>query len=99
MPALPTQTTGGEAGALTVAGQWRSFTAFPSILAIAVMSAPLPLREGSNDMEATSMSSTFIDGRGGEVKAWRSGNQGEIRNAQTRLAETGRKKEVELAEW
>jgi hypothetical protein len=28
--------TGTEAGALTVAGQWRSFTAFPSILAIAV---------------------------------------------------------------
>jgi hypothetical protein len=26
-----------EAGALTVAGQWRSFTAFPSILAIAVV--------------------------------------------------------------
>jgi hypothetical protein len=24
-------------GALTVAGQWRSFTVFPSILAIAVM--------------------------------------------------------------
>jgi hypothetical protein len=30
-------TTGGVAGALTVAGQWRSFTAFPSILAIAVV--------------------------------------------------------------
>ena len=29
--------TGIEAGALTVAGQWRSFTAFPSILAIAVV--------------------------------------------------------------
>jgi hypothetical protein len=29
--------TGGEVGALTVAGQWRSFTAFPSILAIAVV--------------------------------------------------------------
>ena len=26
-----------EACALTVAGQWRSFTAFPSILAIAVV--------------------------------------------------------------
>ena len=32
--------TGTEAGALTVAGQWRTFTAFPSILAIAVMMAP-----------------------------------------------------------
>jgi len=30
-------TTGSEAGALTVAGQWRNFTAFPSILAIAVV--------------------------------------------------------------
>jgi len=30
-------TTADEAGALTVAGQWRSFTAFPSILTIAVM--------------------------------------------------------------
>ena len=32
-------TTAQEAGALTVAGQWRNFTAFPSILAIAVMSS------------------------------------------------------------
>jgi len=32
------QRTEMEAGALTVAGQWRSFTAFPSILAIAVVS-------------------------------------------------------------
>jgi hypothetical protein len=30
-------TTDTEAGALTVAGQWRNFTAFPSILAIAVV--------------------------------------------------------------
>jgi hypothetical protein len=30
------------AGALTVAGQWRSFTAFPSILAIAVMGCAAP---------------------------------------------------------
>ena len=29
-----------EAGALTVAGQWRSFTAFPNILVIAVMREP-----------------------------------------------------------
>ena len=34
---LRTHTTGIEAGALTVAGQWRNFTAFPSILAIAVV--------------------------------------------------------------
>src|ERR1035441_2515160 len=32
-PAL-TDTTDQSAGVLTVAGQWRSFTAFPSILAI-----------------------------------------------------------------
>jgi hypothetical protein len=30
-------TTRAEAGALTVAGQWRNFTAFPSILTIAVV--------------------------------------------------------------
>jgi hypothetical protein len=30
--------TGNSAGALTVAGQWRNFTAFPSILAISMMS-------------------------------------------------------------
>jgi len=35
-PALPDR-TGRWAGALTVAGQWRSFTAFPSILAIALV--------------------------------------------------------------
>jgi hypothetical protein len=29
--------TGREAGALTVAGQWRNFTAFPSILVISVV--------------------------------------------------------------
>jgi hypothetical protein len=33
-----TETTVIEAGALTVAGQWRNFTAFPSILAISVVS-------------------------------------------------------------
>jgi hypothetical protein len=33
-----THTTGSQAGALTVAGQWRTFTAFPSILAIVVIS-------------------------------------------------------------
>jgi hypothetical protein len=29
--------TAGKTGALTVAGQWRSFTAFPNILAFAMM--------------------------------------------------------------
>ena len=37
-------TTGIEAGALTVAGQWRNFTAFPSILAIAVVKCAAPLK-------------------------------------------------------
>ena len=41
----PAYTTAWVPGALTVAGQWRSFTAFPSILAIAVMS--LLLRTGA----------------------------------------------------
>jgi hypothetical protein len=35
---LPRYTTASETGALTVAGQWRSFTAFPNILAIAMIS-------------------------------------------------------------
>jgi hypothetical protein len=30
-------TAGAEAGALTVAGQWRNFTAFPSILANSII--------------------------------------------------------------
>jgi len=38
MTSLPELTTEGrKRGALTVAGQWRSFTAFPSILAIVVV--------------------------------------------------------------
>ena len=44
-------TTDTEEGALTVAGQWRNFTAFPNILAIAVVNyAALeeqPLRHGT----------------------------------------------------
>jgi len=54
--------TGTEAGALTVAGQWRSFTAFPSILAIAVVNCAAPQRGSRNIMEQLSMTSTFIDG-------------------------------------
>ena len=34
--------TATEAEALTVAGQWRTFTAFPSILAIAVVNCAAP---------------------------------------------------------
>ncbi len=61
-PALP-DTTGQAAEALTVAGQWRSFTAFPSILAIAEID-PLPINAAAkNYMEQFSMSSTFIAAR------------------------------------
>jgi hypothetical protein len=53
--------TGGTAGALTVAGQWRSFTAFPFILAIIVVTSLLESWRSSRDaMERTSMTSTFI---------------------------------------
>jgi hypothetical protein len=37
--------TGPRRGALTVAGQWRIFTAFPSILTIAVMECAASLIE------------------------------------------------------
>jgi hypothetical protein len=60
--------TGGEAGALTVAGQWRTFTAFPSILAIAVVSGAAAYGCSSDVMESISMTSTFIAGKGREVK-------------------------------
>ena len=49
-------------GALTVAGQWRSFTAFPSILAIAVVNCAAQESSSPIVMEAFSMTSTFIAG-------------------------------------
>jgi hypothetical protein len=56
-------------GALTVAGQWRSFTAFPSILAISVMSCAAQTFLSSRDvMERISMTSTFIAANEPEVK-------------------------------
>ena len=61
--------TGSERGALTVAGQWRTFTAFPCILAIAVVSGAAASGCGSDVMESTSMASTFIAGKGFEVKS------------------------------
>jgi hypothetical protein len=60
--------TGWKAEALTVAGQWRSFTAFPSILAIAVVNCAAPLEGSRDDMERFSMTSTFIAEPGWEVK-------------------------------
>jgi len=60
--------TGTKAGALTVAGQWRNFTAFPNILALARMSGAAARSCDSDDMEAISMTSTFITGIECEVK-------------------------------
>jgi hypothetical protein len=60
--------TARKTGALTVAGQWRTFTAFPNILAIAVMSGAAARGSGSDGMETTSMTSTFIAASGRDVK-------------------------------
>jgi hypothetical protein len=49
-----------EQVALTVAGQWRNFTAFPSILTIAVMSCAAHLLSGSDVINPISMISSFI---------------------------------------
>jgi hypothetical protein len=62
------KTTESEAGALTVAGQWRTFTAFPNILAIAVVSCAAASSRCSDVMESTSMTSTLIAGKAREVK-------------------------------
>jgi hypothetical protein len=58
----------GDRCALTVAGQWRSFAAFPNILAIAMMSGAEAQGCSSDVMETTSMTSTFIAGSTREVK-------------------------------
>jgi hypothetical protein len=60
---------GSKAGALTVAGQWRNFTAFPNILAIAVVSGAAASGCSSDAMESISIASTFIAGKGREVKS------------------------------
>ncbi len=46
-----------KAAALTVAGQWRNFTAFPSILAIAIMDRAAPSRSCRNYKKLMSMTS------------------------------------------
>ena len=66
-----TYTTVTGAGALTVAGQWRSFTAFPSILAIMVVKGAAQWLSSRYAMERFSMTSTFIAGLGREVKTHR----------------------------
>jgi hypothetical protein len=50
-----TQSTVKETRALTVAGQWRIFTAFPSILAISVVYKAAQLRRSRDVMEQVSM--------------------------------------------
>ena len=55
--------------ALTVAGQWRSFTAFPSILTIALVNFAARSESSLYAMERLSMTSTFIARLGREVKA------------------------------
>ena len=61
--------TNSITGALTVAGQWRNFTAFPSILTIAIVDYAAPQGSRNDDaMNAISMASTFINGPGHEVK-------------------------------
>jgi hypothetical protein len=52
---LPCLYNGLRAGALTVAGQWRSFTAFPSILAIAVVGCAAVFEGSRYAMEQISM--------------------------------------------
>jgi len=63
------ETTDLRAGALTVAGQWRNFTAFPSILAIAVVNCAALQGSSRDAMEQLSMTSTFIAAWRREVKA------------------------------
>ena len=61
-PSPNVTTTANKRGALTVAGQWRTFTAFPCILAIAVVCCAVALSGRNDVMEAISMTSTFIAG-------------------------------------
>jgi hypothetical protein len=54
--------------ALTVAGQWRNFTAFPSILTIAVLSWATYRLSSSDVINLISMISSFMAEAGREVK-------------------------------
>ena len=54
--------------ALTVAGQWRILTAFPSILAIKVVNCTVPSVCSRDVIEQLSMTSTFIAAIGSNVK-------------------------------
>jgi hypothetical protein len=66
-PAL-TDRTSQRTRALTVAGQRRNFTVFPSILAIAVVGCAASSRGSHDGMERISIPSTFIDGQERKVK-------------------------------
>jgi hypothetical protein len=68
LPALA-DTTAIEASALTVAGQWRSFTAFPSILAITVVRYAARYGSSGDGMKQTFMPSIVINVARREVKA------------------------------
>ena len=57
-----------QASALTVAGQWRSFTAFPNILTIAVVWFAARTESSRDDMKQTFMSSMVINATRREVK-------------------------------
>ena len=52
----PVRNDDGSGSALTVAGQWRIFTVFPSILAIAVVKKTAHFPSRDDDMKLTFMS-------------------------------------------
>jgi hypothetical protein len=60
--------TGFEACALTVAGQWRNFTAFPSILTILVVNSAAISQSSVKPRNQISLTRTFISGARWEVK-------------------------------
>jgi hypothetical protein len=66
-PAL-TDRTSQRTRALTVAGQRRNFTVFPSILAIAVVEYAALSKSSRDGMKQISIPSTFIDEKGCKVK-------------------------------
>jgi len=61
---LPSFMDAWKAGALTVAGQWRSYTAFPNILGDSCDEVGGPNDQGSRYViKLISMTSIFINGR------------------------------------
>jgi len=74
-PAL-TDRTSQRTRALTVAGQRRNFTVFPSILAIAVVEFAAPSMSSHDGMKRISIPSTFIDETGRKVKTRKASRAG-----------------------